>query len=116
VQRLPAFAYFYCYSVVVALAFAILLRTRHPAREIRQTWTRHRRDIVAVGVLNTLTYFLVLLALRSSTSTYVVALRQLSIAWGVLLGWWQLGERFEGPRRAGLAVLLAGGALLLVSR
>lgn len=57
-----------------------------------------------------MSYLLVLVALRSVTSSYVLALRQLSIGTGVLLGWRLLGEGLSLPKRVGIALLMAGCA------
>jgi uncharacterized membrane protein len=67
-------------------------------------------------VLNTVSYGLALLALRTGGSTYVVGLRQISIAFGVLLGWRFLGERVPPPRRLGVGLLLAGCVLMAWGR
>lgn len=60
-----------------------------------------------MGALNLLSYGLALVAMRSSGATYVIGMRQLSIAFGVLLG-----ERVNGARRLGVALLVAGCALM----
>jgi uncharacterized membrane protein len=65
-------------------------------------------------VLNTITYLLILFALRSGHSTQVTALRQLSIAIGACLGWWLLREPANVPRRTGVALILAGAVLVAV--
>lgn len=61
------------------------------------------------GIMMMGTYGLVLVAMAmSSNVSQVVALRQLSIPIGVLLGILYLGERPGGWRLAGLAILLSG--------
>ena len=65
---------------------------------------------------NTVAYLLVLVALRTATSSYVVALRQLSVAVGALLGWRLLGEEFGPPRRLGVALVVAGCLLVALAR
>ena len=85
-------------------------------RHSRTEWRAKRWPIVQVGVLNTVTYMLVLIALRAGTSSYVIAVRQLSIAWGVLLGAWKLGETVGVPRRVGLVLLLVGCILVAMSK
>ena len=78
--------------------------------------SRNARAIVQVGALNTITYVLVLFALRDGVSSYVVAVRQLSVAFGALLGWWLLGERIDTPKRVGIALILAGTVLVALTR
>jgi drug/metabolite transporter (DMT)-like permease len=116
VQSMPAFVYFYGYTVFVALAYAGFLLRKDGTRALATEWRAKRWPIVQVGVLNTVTYMLVLIALRAGTSSYVIAVRQLSIAWGVLLGAWKLGETIGMPRRVGLTMLLAGCILVAMSK
>jgi drug/metabolite transporter (DMT)-like permease len=116
VQVMPAFVYFYGYTVLVALAYAGYLLKQSGAAALAAEWRTKRSAIVQVGVLNTVTYMLVLIALRAGTSSYVIAVRQLSIAWGVLLGSWRLGEAVDTPRRLGLVLLLAGCILVALSK
>jgi drug/metabolite transporter (DMT)-like permease len=116
VQSMPPFVYFYSYTVLVALAYVGALLWTSGLAMLRTEWRVKRWSIVQVGILNTMTYMLVLLALRAGTSSYVIAVRQLSIAWGVLLGAWQLGETVGTPRRVGLGLLLAGCVLIAMSK
>jgi drug/metabolite transporter (DMT)-like permease len=116
VQAMPAFIYFYAYTVVVTIAYVTYLLLRYARADIAREWRTNWKAIVQVGVLNTGTYMLVLIALRSGTSSYVVAVRQLSIVWGVLLGWALLGEQLTPPRRIGIAVLVVGCAVLALIR
>lgn len=116
VRTLPAFAYFYAYTVLVAAAYAAYLLARHPRAELRAEWRAHRWPIVQVAACNTAAYLLVLLALRDGTSSYVVAVRQLSIAIGALLGWRLLGEGMGAARRLGVALIVAGCLLVALAR
>jgi drug/metabolite transporter (DMT)-like permease len=116
VQVLPAFAYFYAYTALVALAYGAYLVGRHPRAALAAEWRTHRWPILQVAVCNTASYVLVLIALRTGTSTYVVALRQLSIVLGALLGWRILGEHFGAPKRLGVALLVAGCVLVAFAR
>jgi drug/metabolite transporter (DMT)-like permease len=116
IQRMPTFLYFYAYTVLVAIAYAVFLRARFSREELEAEWRRHRRPIVLVGILNTAAYLLILVALKSGTSTYVIALRQLSIAFGVGLGVWRLGESLPSRKAAGLILLICGCALVAFAR
>ena len=116
INQLPAFVYFYAYTAIVAAAYLAFLLRRSTVAELREEWQAKRWSIVQVGVFNTLTYLIVLFALRVGTSSYVIAVRQLSIVWGVLLGRWLLGEEVATSRRVGVGLLIAGCALVAVSR
>jgi drug/metabolite transporter (DMT)-like permease len=112
IHTLPTFVYFYSYSVLVAVAYGAFLVSRFERAVIRETWRAHWWPITLVGMLNTIAYVLVLAALKDSVSTYVIALRQLSIAFGVGLGVWLLKEPLPTRKRIGVGVLVLGCALI----
>jgi len=114
-RELPAFTYFYGYTALVAAAYIAMIWRAHPSEQVTQTWRAHKSAIVQIGVLNTGTYLLVLIALRGETSSYVIAIRQLSIVWGALLGRFVLNETLSVPKRAGIALLVVGCVLVAVS-
>jgi uncharacterized membrane protein len=108
VQRVPAFAYIYLYTAITAVAYGAFIWRRYPRSEVAAQWRLHRGAILQVGFFNITSYLLVLVALRTGTSSYVIALRQLSIAVGVLLGWWLLREQVSVPKRVGVALIVLG--------
>ena len=112
VQRVPAFAYIYVYTFLTAAAYAAFIWRRHPRTEIARHWRTHRGAILQVGFFNITSYLLVLLALRTGTSSYVIALRQLSIAVGVMLGAWLLREHISTPKRVGVGLIVVGCVLV----
>jgi drug/metabolite transporter (DMT)-like permease len=114
IQTLAPLTYFAAYTVIVGIAYAAFL-TR-PDQDARGVWRAHRGPILAVGILNSASYLLVLVALRGGNASYVIALRQLSIAGGAALGAWLLRERLPLPRRVGLALVVVGCMLLAVAR
>jgi drug/metabolite transporter (DMT)-like permease len=71
--------------------------------------------IVAVGVLMTGGYLLVLLALRLAPVSYVAPARELSIVVGTLLGVVALREPYPVPRLGGASLIVAGVALLALA-
>lgn len=116
VRMISPFTYFYTYTALVGAAYGTYCVRVHGAEAIRSELARNGRAIVQVGVCNTVTYVLVLFALRDGVSSYVVAVRQLSVAFGALLGWRLLGERIELPKRLGIALILAGTVLVALTR
>ena len=112
VRAVPLFVYFYGYTAAVGACYLAFAVQRDGWVPIRAEWRARRGTAVAVGVLNTTSYGLVLLALREGGSTYVVGLRQLSIAAGVALGARFLGERVTAPRRLGVGLVVAGCLLM----
>src|SRR5207253_9439029 len=116
IRSLPAFVLSYASTALLAAAYAAFLWRRHSPATIRAEWQANRGSIVQVGIFNTITYLLVLIALRGETSSYVIALRQLRIVWGLLLGRALLGESLALPKRIGVVLLLGGCALVAVAR
>jgi drug/metabolite transporter (DMT)-like permease len=116
VLRVPPFTYFYLYTVGVAVAYAAFIIKRYDRGAIAREWTLNRSPILQVAFFNTIAYLLVLYALREGTSSYVVALRQLSIVFGVFLGWWLLGETVQAAKRIGVILLVAGCVLVALAR
>lgn len=116
VQTVAPFAYFYTYTAVVGLAYGAFLVRRHTRADVRAEWAAHSTEIMLVGVGNTLSYFLALAALRDGVSTWVVALRQVSVVFGALLGWRLLHEPFGTPKRIGIAMIVGGSVLVALTR
>ena len=116
IRSVPLFTYFYAYTAATALCYLAWSLRGDGAPALRVAWTSHRSSVIAVGVLNTVSYGLALAALRTGGSTYVIGLRQLSIVGGVWLGASVLGERVDAPRRLGVALLMMGCGLMAVGR
>jgi drug/metabolite transporter (DMT)-like permease len=112
VARMEPFAYMYLYTLIVAVGYALWLAVRVPRADVRRTWHASWPSIVAIGLMNMSSYLLVLLALRTGVTSYVLGMRQVSIAAGVALGWRFLHEPLTAPRVGGVGLILAGCALL----
>lgn len=115
IQVLSPLVYFAAYTVILGIAYAAVLPVFVRPVVMKETWRTHRTTVVWVGLLNSGSYLLTLAALQTSEASYVIALRQLSIAGGALLGWRFLGEPFPTPRRAGVALVIAGCILLALA-
>lgn len=116
VTRIHPFLYFYSYTAITGLFYLVLLAVNHSKAQIRAEWQLKKRSIIAVAILNTFTYLLVLIALTSSKATYVGALRQLSLVIGVLLGWRFLKEPLPFPRKLGVVLLVLGSGLIALAK
>lgn len=98
---------------VLVTSLPLLLRPSFRA-SLLATGRQVAGQAALTGIMMGLTYSLVLWALAlASNVSYVVALRQLSIPLGVLLGIWWLGESRSGGKLPGTAMILGG--LLLVA-
>jgi uncharacterized membrane protein len=107
VGRLDLILYFYGYTLLLAIWFSGVL-ARTPRSEIREQVRKHPVAIAMIGLLNAGAYMLVLMALRTEMATQVLAVRQLSIPIGVLLGWQLLQEQLTAPRVVGSALVTTG--------
>lgn len=107
INSLDTFLYFSGYTVLLGFWFVgVLLRT--PRDVVRGEWRKHWGSVVLMGVFIATSYLLVLYALRTGITTQVLAVRQLSIPIGVLLGWRFLRESLAAPRALGAAMITAG--------
>ena len=116
ISFLSPFIYFYAYTAIVGLVYAAFILVKHPFDEIKSEWKSHKFSIIQVGFFNTFTYLLVLYSLQTGKTSYVIALRQLSIAFGVFLGWKFLGEEMPFLKKVGIGTLLAGCLLISLAR
>jgi drug/metabolite transporter (DMT)-like permease len=108
---LDAFTYF----ALVLLLRSLLLAPFALARwhELGQHARRHRRELVAIGVLSPLAYVLVLEAMRSAPVSLVAPLRELSMLVAVLFAAWFLHEAQPRTRWFGVGAMLVGVVALL---
>ena len=116
IRQIDPFLYFYAYTALVAVFYAILTFHTFTQEDRRREWHANKSYIVTVAVLNTFTYLLILTALGISKATYVGALRQLSLVVGVFLGWKFLNEPISAFRIAGVLLLIVGGGLTLFAQ
>lgn len=114
VRHIHPFVYMYCYTLASNAYFFPSLRRLDP-EVVRREWRCNKWRILAVSVLNTLSFVLMLLALNLGKVTYVGALRQLSLVVGVGLGVFFLRERMSWPRVAGVLLIIAGACLVYVA-
>ncbi len=107
----PIFFFFMLYLASSVLFIPLALR-RVPLRSLSGFTRREWRDVlVALGV-SVASYGLILEALRTAQASYVVAVRQSSIFFVLLLSVLRLGERPSGLRVVG-ACLTVGGVSLI---
>jgi len=87
---------------------------------VRETWARHRAEALGIGLLNPLSYLLVMIAMITTPVAYLAPLREVSILIGAVMGARVQGGRRpppvarrhpDGARRGG-----AGGGMMQESR
>ncbi len=112
---LTAGAVFMVLQALMTLTWAVPLLAMLPAERRRLPALRQQglAMLVATGLMMTCTYGLVLIALALTDEvSYVVALRQLSIPVGVLMGVLWLKEPASRAKAIGTLVMLAGLVLV----
>ena len=116
IQVLTPVDYFACYTLIVGACYAAYMFRTFGPETIGDVFRRHRVAIIAVSILNTTSYLLVLMALRQSTSSYVIALRQLSIVGGVVFGVVLLRESVPVSKALGVVAIVIGCVALAWAR
>ena len=108
-------AYAMAEALTVGLALTIVAvgigRTKLLIASARQFWPRH----IGAGIASTLAYGLVLVAVGYAPVGYVAVLRESSVVFGSLAGWFLLKERLGLRRAASSMVVLAGIGTMIVA-
>jgi len=108
----PAVVYFFLLGAASSCVFVPLAARRLSwaalARVARAEW----KTALAASLVSFASYVLILDALRTAPVSYVVAVRQTSVLFAVLLGATWLGERPTRLRVLGAAATVAGVALV----
>jgi drug/metabolite transporter (DMT)-like permease len=109
VAYLMPFLYGYGLEAGRALWLApFVLGTAGARARLRQTLQDQRQAIIAIGVLSTGAYMMVLAALSLAPVSYVAPAREVSILIGAVLGLRLLGESHPMRRMSGAAMIVAG--------
>ena len=104
-------AFFYAYDAgTMALFSALMLPTRW--RRVRRAFTVEPGRLMGVGLMEPLSYMLILLAFRTAKVSYVVSVRQVSVIVATLLGITLLREPAGASSILGAAMILCGVAAL----
>jgi drug/metabolite transporter (DMT)-like permease len=107
-------AYAMATFVTAALSISAYGLASHRAPALAQLFVTSWRRAVVTGVAAVVTYSLVQLAFRRAAVGYVTALRESSVVIATVVGWRLLGEA-GGARRAGCALVVVAGLVLLVA-
>jgi drug/metabolite transporter (DMT)-like permease len=99
-------------GISVLLAPWVLIRRESLARE----WRVNGRAIVLASSMNLTSYLLVLFAFRLAKVGYIVAARESSIVFSVLIGSLLMGEANFRPRLVGALVVLIGVACVALAQ
>lgn len=116
VRLMPAAPYAVLLIGVIGLLFTPFVLKKHGARALRGEWRLHWRAILAVGILHTLAYLLVLQVYATSRVSYAGALREISVVFAALAGWKWQGEAFGKKRVLGAMLIFLGVLALALAK
>ncbi|MCJ7833390.1 MAG: DMT family transporter [Deltaproteobacteria bacterium] len=77
-------------------------------RELSLAWKDYKKHSFIIGAGSLVTYLLILFIYRIAPVSYVVALRELAVAIGALMGFVFLGEKFTGIKIVGITLIVLG--------
>ena len=75
-------------------------------------WRRNRRNILLVALIQFLGYLLILYAMTLTKVSYIVAIRQISVVFAVLMGTAVLKEKYSFVRLVASAFIFLGVFLI----
>ncbi|MEO6611705.1 MAG: EamA family transporter [Chitinophagaceae bacterium] len=115
-SEMKPFLYFSLYTIIIACIYNIYCFTKFPKTKIRAEWIDCKYKIIAVAVLNSFTYMLVLISLTKSKATYVGGMRQLSVVVGAYFGYKFMDEKLGLPKLTGIGISITGACLIYMAR
>lgn len=114
VRSIPPLPYTVAVLGCSALFCAPFVGWRYERAAIALEWRANWPRIIAVGVLNLATYMLVLSAYARAPVAYAGAVREVSIIFAALIGWWWLGEAFGRTRTIGAMLIFTGIVVIAI--
>ncbi len=111
VSRMHPFIFYYLLLLPrLTLYVPYVLKTRYPG--IMPEWRRNRRNILLVALIQFLGYLLILYAMTLTKVSYVVAIRQISVVFAVLMGSALLKEKYGFVRLMASVFIFLGVFLI----
>lgn len=112
VSFINAFTYVYVTYFLSTIFHMIFIFRTNKKEDLSFEWRSNKLKILSAGFVSLFGYFLVLLAFRLESVTYVVAVRQASVIFGALLGTYVLNEGNKAARISSSMVIYAGICLI----
>jgi len=93
VQHVYPFTFYYLMLLTrLVLYVPFVFKTRHTS--VVPEWKRNKKNILLIGIIQFLSYLLILYAMTLTKVSYIVAIRQISVVFGVLAGVALLKEKY----------------------
>jgi uncharacterized membrane protein len=108
VTRVDPLLYSFWLEIAITVALTPIVMRSRGLRGVAAEWGRAKARITVSGALMRGGYLLVLVAMTLAPVGYLLALRQVSVVVGALLGLALLGEGYGAPRLIGSATIFAG--------
>lgn len=108
VTRVNPLLYSFWLEIAITVALTPIIMRGRGWRGVASEWGRAKARITVSGALMRGGYILVLVAMTLAPVGYLLALRQVSVVVGALLGLALLGEGYGAPRLLGSATIFAG--------
>ena len=105
-------SYFLTESMIAMVLYGSYIVLWFPVREITDIGRREWKQVIATGVLSTLSYTIILYVYMTESVSYVVALRQSSVIFAVFLGGYLLKESQTKLRFVAAVVMVIGVFLI----
>lgn len=113
VSYINAFVYLYLiYFFSILFHTVFMLKKRTKKEELLSEWRANKVKIFLAGFVSLFGYLLILLAFNIERVTYVVAIRQVSVVFGVLLGIYLLKEKNKLIRLSSSLIIYGGICLI----
>ena len=106
-------SYFLAESIITTILYGGYILLSSPLQEVADIGRREWKKVIVTGLLCMLSYMLILYVYMTESVSYVVALRQSSVIFAVLLGGYLLKESQTKLRFAAAVVMVIG--VLLIS-
>lgn len=106
-------SYFLSESMITMVLYGGYILLCSPLREVTDIGRREWKKVIVTGLLCMLSYMLILYVYMTESVSYVVALRQSSVIFAVLLGGYLLKESQTKLRFAAAVIMIIG--VLLIS-
>lgn len=103
-----AVIYYLLQGAIAMLLYGAFIIYRFPRSEITETGRRHWKPIMVTTMLVMISYSLILYVMMTEKVSYIVALRQCSVIFAVLLGTYLLEESHAKLRLAAATVMVIG--------
>lgn len=111
VQILPYIYLMFVFMFIFLTPYILLTRDKNA---IKAEWILNKKSILIVGFLCFFTFFLVLIAMTLDKVSYIVALRQLSIIFSVMLGYSVLKEEHSDVRLKASFLIFLGSFMIAI--